>query len=315
MGTIVLSLDAELQWGFHDLSNPPRSRIERARSEWMHLIELLEAYSVPATWAVVGHLFLAECDGVHGDHAVPPGWFDRDPGTNLDRNPGWYGPDLISAIKDARVDHEIGSHGFSHVEIGRAELAPSIVRAELEASQRAAGTIGEALRSFVFPRNLVGNRAELAKAGFTCYRTRYPRRLDSTPIRLPRKAIETIRGSPAPIVKPRIDEHGLVALPPSIAIFAIEGVARDLLRPVQERPVLQRIERAITAVADTDGILHLWCHPNDLARPGGRERMRRVLQLIEAGRDQGVRVDTMGGVAERVRSGESAPVVSSDHSM
>lgn len=315
MGTIVLSLDAELQWGFHDMADPPSDRVERARSEWMRLLDLLDDYSVPATWAVVGHLFLAECDGVHADHPAPPGWFDRDPGTNLDQHPGWYGPDLITAIRDAKVDHEIGSHGFSHVEIGRPEMAPSVVRAELEASHRAADTMNETLRSFVFPRNVVGNRAELAAAGFTCYRTRYPRRLDSTPLRLPRKGIETIRGSPAPIVNPWIDEHGLVAIPPSIAIFAIEGITRDLLRPVQERPVLRRIERGISAVANADGILHLWCHPNDLARPGGRERVNSVLQLFETARDHGVRVETMGEVAKRIRSAESEPVVSSHQSM
>lgn len=63
VGTVVISLDAELAWGVHDLEDPPATRIERARGSWLDLIEPFEAFEIPATWAIVGHLFLEECDG------------------------------------------------------------------------------------------------------------------------------------------------------------------------------------------------------------------------------------------------------------
>ena len=305
MGTVILSLDAELKWGFHDLPRTPVERTERARDHWLALVDLLDAFSVPATWAIVGHLFLDTCDGRHRDHPAPPGWFDPDPGTDLQSDPDWYGPDLVSAIIEADVEHDIGCHGFSHVEIGQPDVPDDLVSAELSASQTAAASMGIDVKSFVFPRNVIGNREALATAGFTCYRTRYPRPLDSTPIRLPRKGFEFALGRPAPLVTPSIDEHGLVAIPPSIDLFGFEGPIRRMSRPLRDTPVLDRVERGLAAAIADDGLVHLWCHPHDLARPGGKERFRRVLTAIEAARADGLTVETMDSVAQRTRQQES----------
>ena len=133
MGTVVISLDAELAWGFHDLETLPSERISRARDAWLELLECFDEYSVPATWAVVGHLFLDSCDGVHEELSSLPGWFDRDPGGTAEAHPEWFGPELVAAIQNAAVDHEIGTHTFSHVECGAERTSAEVVRVELEA--------------------------------------------------------------------------------------------------------------------------------------------------------------------------------------
>lgn len=304
MGTAILSLDAELMWGFHDLPRPPVDRTTRARQSWLRLLDLLDTYDVPATWAIVGHLFLDECDGIHADHPAPSGWFDRDPGTRLEQDPGWYGRDLVNAIREATADHEIGSHGFSHLQIGHSEIPHDLAIAELEASRQAAGRMGVDLESFVFPRNVIGNRAALAEAGFACYRTRYPRRLDATPLRMPRKAIELAAGWPAPRVTPEVDDYGLVAIPPSIDVFGLEGRIRRAVRPFRSNSILTRIEQGLDRATDDGGIVHLWMHPNDLARKQGLDRVRGVLDVLEAAREDGLRVRTMGEVARQVREDE-----------
>jgi peptidoglycan/xylan/chitin deacetylase (PgdA/CDA1 family) len=56
----VISVDAELGWGFHDI-DPPTSRVEAARTGWKRLAGLFNEYDVPATWAVVGR----QCDEQH----------------------------------------------------------------------------------------------------------------------------------------------------------------------------------------------------------------------------------------------------------
>ena len=328
MGSVVISLDAELAWGFHDQNSPPVDRIESARRGWWRLLELFDRYDVPATWAVVGHLFLEECDGIHETHPAPPGWFDGDPGTDRETDPDWYGRDLIEAIRNADVDHEIGCHSFSHVEFGAPDTTRELADAEVRVSVEAAEEMGVSLRSFVFPRNVVGNRAVLSDNGILCYRRRRARPIDRTPLRLPWKGVETAIGRSPPLVQPEIDEYGLVAIPPSIDLFGFEGRVRSLLEPVTDEPVLRRVERGVDdllegdddllegddvlieedddllqgddATLARDDLLHIWFHPNDLTTPEDVERVRRLLSHIDRRRSDGVTVETMGAVARRV---------------
>ncbi|MFC7080006.1 polysaccharide deacetylase family protein [Halorussus caseinilyticus] len=175
MGSVVLSLDAELAWGFHDREAMPEDRVTTARESWLRLLELFDDYGVPATWAVVGHLLLDSCDGEHADHpAAEDGWFDRDPGTWEGRDEQWYGAKLIDAIEDADADHEVGSHTFSHVEMGHTtrEIASAEMRTCVELAERR----GLSVDSVVYPRNYVGHRDVLAAYGVKSYRGTQPRR-------------------------------------------------------------------------------------------------------------------------------------------
>ncbi|WP_436344075.1 polysaccharide deacetylase family protein [Natronorubrum sp. FCH18a] len=78
------------------------------------VLEVCDRYDIPITFDIVGHLLLESCDG----HRLSPheaGWFDADPGTDVRTDPLFYAPDLVEDIIDADVDHELGTHTFSHV--------------------------------------------------------------------------------------------------------------------------------------------------------------------------------------------------------
>lgn len=295
MGSVVISVDAELAWGFHDLDDPPRRRIDGARTAWHRLLDLFDRFEIPATWAVVGHLFLEGCDGEHRTHPAPPGWFARDPGGDVSSHPNWFGRDLIEAIRDAAVDHEIGSHSFSHVVFDAPGTDRELAAAELEASVAAAEALDVSLRSFVFPRNRVGHRDVLAEHGFDCYRGAAPRRIDHTPLR----PLAKLAGVTPPIVTPSIDEHGLVNVPPSLDLYGFEGVARSLAERTIGDPVVRRAERGADAAAGSDGVFHLWLHPNNLTGEADFERLRRVLSTLDRRRGD-LAFETMGEVAIRV---------------
>lgn len=300
MGSIVFSLDAELAWGFHDLEQPPSARIAKARDGWKHAIDLFEEFDMPATWAIVGHLHLEACDGMHAQHPATREWFSRDPGTDCSQDPEWYAPELVSAICEASVEHELACHSFSHVSFGAPETTPELARAELKASRSAAASNGIRARSFVFPRNHIGHRSILAEEGYRCYRSRWPRPIDHTQFRGPLKIIETALGRQVPIVQARIDEYGLVAIPPSIDVFGFEGVPRRLLGPVIDEPILRRIRRSIETVTAESGIVHLWFHPSDIGDQRGRERIREILERVENCRSDGdLSVETMDSIARR----------------
>jgi len=305
MRSVVFSLDAELAWGFHDADRLPRDRIDAGRDAWQWLLDRFEAYSVPCTWAVVGHLFLDACDGTHADHPAVDGWFDRDPGADERTAPTWYAPSLVSAVLDSDVDHEIASHSFSHVEFDAPGTDRRIARAELERSLAVAGERGIELDSLVFPRNRVGHRDVVADAGFTTYRGVGPDRwYHGTPVRPVGKGLSYAVGrSPPPVVTPTVDEQGLVDVPASLNLFAFQGPARRFVSAVTGDPVVRKVRLGLRELAGRErGVLHLWLHPNSLTTGQDFERMERVLELVDRYREeQGLRVETMRSVGTRVR--------------
>lgn len=300
--SVVLSLDAELNWGFHDHDHMPTERVQQARESWLYLLDLFEDNEIPATWAVVGHLFLDNCDGIHSDHPVSEEWFSRDPGGEYEPGSGWFGQDLIDVIRDSNVNHDIGSHSFSHIEFGKEQTTKEVAKAELQHSLDAAEKYGTDLKSFVFPRNNIGHRELLRDYGFLCYRGNSPERwYDGKPIRQIGKLVTFAFGvTSPPIVEPETDEFGLVNIPASMYLFTFEGAPRDVIESVSGDPVVRQVELGLRQLRDEkEGILHLWLHPNNITTDQDQQRLSRIISMIVENREQhNVEVKTMSQVAK-----------------
>lgn len=134
----LLSLDLELGVG-------PRKRLtpaSRERDTVMRLIDLFEKYEVCATWAIVGHLFLSDCD----KHDLP---------FNDCSDPKWqrvlYAPDLVEKILDSSMKHEVASHGFAHIDYSASSEAS--IKADIMMALQAMQEFNIKPRSFIFPWN------------------------------------------------------------------------------------------------------------------------------------------------------------------
>ncbi len=300
MGAVVISIDAELAWGFHDQPTVPESRLAGAREAWEDTLELLDRYGLPATWAIVGHLMLDACDGEHADHPAPPGWFARDPGGNADEAGRWMAPGLVRAILEADADHEIGSHTFSHLDLDGPATTARMIDAELDRHRALGREWGLDLRAFVFPGNRVAARDRLAEAGFRCYRgATSPRWYRGKRLRRSKKALDFLFGpAEPPVVRPSHDEHGLVNIPATLHLFGFEGPPGDIARSLGKDPVVAAAAEGIDAAAEGEGVFHVWFHPNNMTTPGHRDRLNAVLELID---ESEAPVRTMTGVADRVR--------------
>lgn len=295
MGSVVISVDAELGWGFHDI-DVPADRLDSARVGWKRLAGLCSEYNIPATWAVVGHLFLRDCDGRHVDHPRGPEWFSSEREEWADRPSLRYGPNLVGDVASDPVGHEIACHTFSHVLFGDERTTKATVRGEIEACLAATRETDLALRSFVFPRNSVGHRDVLAEYDFDCYRGEAPGKRTS----LGKLTAATV-GDPDPrLVTPEIDEYGLVNIPASLYLFSFEGRPRRLVTTLFEDPIVRRARRGIDAAAESDGVFHMWLHPNNLVDRAAIARMRTIFEHLDSRRDE-LRIETMGQVATRVR--------------
>lgn len=307
MGSVVISLDAELAWGYHDFEQVPPC-IDTARESWLQLLELFDEFDVPATWAVVGHLLLDSCDGDHEGHPTPDGWFEKDPGTWEGRDGEWYGSSLVDAIEDADADHEVGCHTFSHVEFGH--TTREIAAAEMRKCVEIAEDRGLSVDSFVFPRNYVGHRDVLAAYGVSCYRGNQPRRwYDRGLVGSTAKLLGWPTGTVEPtLVTPEVDDYGMVNLPASLFLFGFEGTARRLVEPLAGDPVVRMAKRGIDKAAREAGIYHMWLHPNNLTSEQDFERVRTILSHLDHVRTQTpLTIETMGSVAGKLKDDEPLP--------
>jgi peptidoglycan/xylan/chitin deacetylase (PgdA/CDA1 family) len=306
VGTVVISVDAELGWGFHDVEPTPWERIESARDGWRTLLAASEAHEVPLTWAVVGHLLLDGCDGRHPELPTPERWFGHERGPDAWPPAVRYGPELIEAVRSSPVDHEIGSHSFSHVDFGAPETGADLARADLQAFANAADARGLSPRSFVFPYNGYGHRDVLSEFGYTCYRGP-PTGPNRSPTGGARRLLEKtgVLDGPEPVVEPVVDGNGLVNLPASMFLFDVDGWAWLATGAVVGDPVLERVERATAAVADDEGVLHLWLHPNNITTERHARRVESVLAHLSSVRaDTALEITTMGRLAANVRRGQ-----------
>lgn len=303
MGTVVISVDAELAWGYHDRDEFPE-KIERARDGWLKLIDLFDEFEIPATWAIVGHLFLDECDGTHEELASPEDWFSRDPGGTANETSVWFGPDLVWAVRNAEVNHEIGSHAFSHIEFGDSRTTREIADSELRSSVRIAKKWDLDLESFVFPRNSIGHRECLAEHGFYCYRGNGPSRWYDGSLIYPLGKVTSMIWESPPIVEPHVDEYGLINIPASIFLFTFDRPLGPLTEPMLGDVIVRKAKNGIDSAGQGGGVFHMWLHPNDLIESCDIDRMRQILRYLD--RERGVnniKVKTMRQIASEVSPG------------
>jgi hypothetical protein len=298
-GAFTLSLDFELIWGTQDLFGPGAFRkaclFERQRIV-ADLLALLHEFEIPATWCIVGHLFLDACDGKHAELKRPThawlreDWFQHDPGGRETGGSVFLGRSLVEKILACPTRQEIGFHSFSHVVWGDPGCSKQVAESEMKACRQAAAWTGSKVMSFVFPRNRVGHLDVLAAYGIRVYRGPGPRwyEQDENPGALGRLAhlLEVAAGTPGPTILPVVTPEGLVNLPGSMIYLPAHGI-RGLI------PVERRVRRAVKGLehaSEQRRVFHLWFHPTNLAdryqpmMAGLRLIFDKVRRLRDAGR-------------------------------
>lgn len=317
-GIFTLSLDLELLWGTVDLFGADgfRRACEIERAEVIdRLLELFVEFEIPATWAVVGHLFLDRCHadgGIKHPEIVPPAhtwcrrvWFADDPCSDEVRAPLFYGRSLVEKLLLCPVPQEIGSHSFSHVVFGDPGCSRETAVSEIAACKRLAAEWGLKLRSFVFPRNCVGHLDALREHGFLCYRGPEPAWYGrpgwpASAKRLGHLA-DVLRAARPPVVFPERLENGLWNLPASMLYFPMHSVRRHI--PLSRR--VQRAEKGLAEAVRQKGVFHLWLHPTNLADQTDVifAGLRRILESAATlRREGGLEILPMVAVAERAEA-------------
>src|SRR4030042_4689221 len=270
-GIFILSLDMELAWGTRG-EKKLMGHYAKERQIIDSLLFLFEKYRIKATWAMVGHLFLDNCrpiNGVNHPEIVRPNykwlkgdWFDIDPASNIEKTPEWYGKDIVYKILNCRVAQEIGCHTFSHISVGEPGCAADAFDSVLKVCRNLSWHQGVGLKSFVFPKNMIGHLKTLQENNFLCFRgvnknwyKYFPEKL-----KMIAHAIDNYFILPAPAVSP-IQEKGIWNLAGSYFYVHKSGWARFL--PVSFR--VAKSKAGIKKAVQQCKVFHLWFHPFNLA--------------------------------------------------
>jgi peptidoglycan/xylan/chitin deacetylase (PgdA/CDA1 family) len=309
-GTLVLSLDTELAWGSFDKRFGPELVLA---AEWENregiprLLDLLCRHRISATWAFVGHATLDHCSGHPEMEPVSydwysGDWFQHDPASDELRHPEWYARSCLLKVLRAPHPQEIGFHSFSHVIFGNPGTPRKRAIQEFAACQRIAREFGIQGDAFVFPRNRAGFLDELRKAGFRTFRAPDIARLH-TPYGAANKILGVLADFFAltPLaISPYLD-HGLVALPGSLMLRAMDGWRR--LIPLRSRRA--RIMKGVDRCIREGAIFHLWLHPINLyyQQQAIFELLEECFYRVSLLRDRGdLCVTTMGEAAQKYRT-------------
>ena len=284
-GTLLVSLDCEGKWGMADdpgMLKDDSINDRTIRAAYDSLFRLFETSQIRATFAVVG-LFVggpSEARRHFGNvetemaHAV----WSRIPRRMLSTgdNSGWFYEELPRRIL-VSGQHEIASHGYSHLPFTYNGVSESTARYELECMRSLSEANSWHIESMVFPRNEVAQVHLLSQYGIVRFRdgeqpnTRFVRAMRSLEEFNVLRRAELLPGD-----KTRVPAGRFV------------NWRSGLRRSVPSRVTVRRWQHILDDAERRDRCAHLWFHPHNLIT--GSQQLELVTRIVAL-------------AAERVRRG------------
>lgn len=253
-GTFCISIDTELLWGRRNLDiNAFVGYAKKVRTIVKKLLALFDKYEIPATWAIVGKLFL------------PP----------KAENDLWHGKDIVDEIAKHK-NQEIACHSFSHILFGDPKCTKENAEAEIKKCVEIAEKNNIKLNSFIFPQNSIGHLDILKQYGFICYRGKDPywfRKFD--PLSKFLQIIDFLLCLAPPVSSAFVDKTDLVNVPGSMFYVSRWGLRKYLPSFCWTIKAKKGINKAIKQ----EKIFHLWFHPITLS--GTENDIKIHLQGLE----------------------------------
>jgi peptidoglycan/xylan/chitin deacetylase (PgdA/CDA1 family) len=293
----TLSLDTELIWGIIHTNADASSLIndeKHCRGAINTLLNIFEKHNIPATWAVVGHLFLDHCEKETGiPHRNMPrfkdDWYSYDPCTDIKRDPLYYGRDIVEKILSSPVRHEIGYHSFSHVIFS--ECSREVAEAEIKEGLKLAKEFGITLKSFVFPDDRIGHLDVLKENGFVAYRGTRAKHISAIQNLVFRKAGGAVDKIVALPVEPKWVD-GIWEIPSSM-------ILQD---PLFHFTLIPRARVGINRAIKENKVFHVYLHPQALlSQPSIARKLNDLLTFVAKKRNEGkLQVMTMGEFASHL---------------
>jgi glycosyltransferase involved in cell wall biosynthesis len=264
-GKFIISFDCESKWGMADsLSSIHHemfhaSELERVYSE---LITLLEKYNMPATFGFVGALtmtsdvFLDEWEELLKGSPDHRDWLENF-FQDVDKNQlsGWFCPELLNIVRQSHIDHEICSHGFTH--LAWSDASSDALSLETDGILKWYEQQNIHPTTFIFPRNLVGHQEYLKKISAKAYRDKPLHYFSQGFLNRILSTIKEFNLFPRS-QQPKLF-NDLAVIPGGFFLNWRRGLRRFI--PIWFS--VKRFENLLNHAIKTDGTINLWSHPHN----------------------------------------------------
>lgn len=300
--TFIISLDTELLWGIVHDAKPNKTPLindnKSCRGAIDLLLKIFMRNNIPATWAIVGHLFLDHCEKEEGiPHRNMPRfkdeWYSCDPCADIKDDPLYYGRDIVEKILSSPVRHEIGYHSFSHVIFS--ECNREVAEMEIKEGLKLAKEFGITFKSFVFPDDKIGHIDVLKKCGFLAYRGTRAKHINATQNLMFRKVGGAVDKIVALSVEPKWMD-GIWEIPSSM-------VLQD---PLFHFTLTSRAKVGVNRAIKDNKVFHVYLHPEALlSQPFIGGKLNDLLTFVAKKRNDGkLQVMTMGEFASHLNQND-----------
>jgi peptidoglycan/xylan/chitin deacetylase (PgdA/CDA1 family) len=299
-GTLIVSLDFELNWGVHDVYSLEQygDRLLGARKAIPRILELFQYYDVHSTWGIVGLLCfdskekllenLPDIKPSYNNPIFSP-YFKMDKvGENEEVDPYHFGSSLVRNIMNT-PNQEIGTHTFSHYYCLEDGQTAEEFEADLMAAKYVFHQKGITMHSFIFPRNQTHKSyLEICeKHGVTSYRgneTSWIYEASNLGQQHPLKRAARFVDHYVNLTGHHTYQLDKIVKEP-IANLPSSRFLRPYSRSLKllERSRLNRIKNSLTYAAKKGEVYHLWWHPHNFGKniDENIQFLRDILEHVE----------------------------------
>ena len=283
-GTLILSYDCEGIWGMLDEIESLDQHVFNRQSLldlYKQLIALHEEFDFAATFAFVGALISTE-EEVYSALKQNPNAVSAKKwckpilkSESKFSNEDIYLPELLDLVVQSPINHEIASHGFSHVIMDN-DIDEESLKFEISSIRNLIQKKGLNISTMIFPRNVI-NQKFVREADFILGYRAAP----YSPFRskILRRIYSLFREFIPFSLSEQLGNHGkAVIIPGSFFVNWRRGVRRYV--PIWLTVLRFRV--ALSHACLRDGIVHIWLHPHNIAT--GVDQMvllRKMFALID----------------------------------
>ena len=259
-GKVIISFDFEIGWG--DVTNGVWLKrqndgvFKKLRKVLPRMLSLMDSHEIPATWATVGAMVEAPADRDFSHLTSDQASIIRN-SLAMGEADSFDGADLFEMVVEARQNHSIACHSYSHIPFDFEGVSGQFVRQELDRFGSVLGKYNLTSDFLVFPENTEGFYTEIFDAGYQRVRVQPEHFFSNRYLYL----VST------PFIPP----------PPSREIGTDIGLVRhygsmlfyDADRPHRIPLLNRRLSLGLSQVVKYKTDLHIWAHPFNFAESDG----------------------------------------------
>jgi len=276
-GICIISFDCEGKWGLADTISERENNLLTKKNildAYLHILNSLEMYKLQSTFSFVGaftldvNYFIEKWLPTLKMSDQHNNWLSRFISDLIeDKADSWFYPELINLVKASNLNHEISSHGFTHLPFRDAGV--DSIDIEIDGILDWMLFHGLTISTFIFPRNLLNYAEKLIKLNIVGYRA--PPNVSNN--RLLNFLYEFYPFPSSQILKKKL---GLfIEIPGNFFLNWRFGYRR--LIPIWL--TVFRFRYALKHAYLKKGVVHLWMHPHNLIT--GRNQMQLFDKCIK----------------------------------